>query len=302
VLARAFAEPPIYTEKAMLKINLPFAAIDLFESEKYIYPRESARANPVCLLETSRGCYARCVFCNKNIFGYKIRGKSSKRVVDEMEFILSHGFQEIHFADDLFTADMRHAELVCQEIIDRGLRFPWVPRSGIRVDRVSPQLLDLMHRAGCYHIPFGIESGNQEILDSIKKGITVDQIRKAVSMAKAAGMETTGYFMFGLPGETRDTVLQTIDFAVELTLDHIKFGVTIPLPGTSLFEQLYDQGRLCTFDWSRYTYSTPPWEIYNHPSLDRETLEQIVFKGKKLLEIANKTVHTNDQISEGKWY
>ena len=271
--------------------DLPFAAIELFSVEEYIYPSESARENPVCLLETSRGCYSRCIFCNKNIFGHRIRRKSARRVVSEMEYILSKGFREIHLADDLFTADMQHAISVCQEILNRDLRFPWVPRSGIRVDRISPTLLDLMRQAGCYHVPFGIESGNQEILNSIKKGITVEQIRDAVSMAKSAGMETTGYFMVGLPGETRETILQTTDFAFELELDHVKFGFAVPLPGTPFFDQLYQSGRLATLDWERYTYSTPPWEIYDHPTLDKSTLEQMMIGTQRIVQIANRTIH-----------
>lgn len=274
--------------------SLPFGAYELFETNKYIYPKEMCRANPVCLLETSRGCYAKCTFCNKNIFGFKIRRKSAKRVVDEMEYILSLGFKEIHLADDLFTADMKHAKHVCEEIICRGLKFHWVPRSGIRVDRVSAELLKLMKEAGCYHIPFGIESGNQEILDSIKKGITIEEIKNAIKLSKEAGLETTGYFMFGLPGETPKTVQETINLALELKVDHIKFGVTIPLPGTPLFEQLKVENRLITFDWAKYTYSTPPWEIYNHPTLSKEEIENIYVLGNQLLDVANKSLHISE--------
>ncbi len=272
---------------------LPFGAFELFQAEKYIYPKESSRENPVCLIETSRGCYGRCTFCNKNIFGYRIRLKSAKRVVDEFEYILSQGFKEIHMADDSFTADINHAKGVCHEIIRRGLKFPWVPRSGIRVDRVTEELLEVMKKAGCYHIPFGIESGNQAILDSIKKGITIKQIREAVSVAKSVGMETTGYFMFGLPGETIDTIKQTIDFALELNLDHIKFGATIPLPGTLLFDSWYQEGRIKTLDWEKYTYSTPPWKIYDHPTLRQKDLENITILGKRLLDVANVGLHFN---------
>ena len=271
--------------------DLPFAAVELFDTTQYIYPADASRENPVCLLETSRGCYAYCIYCNKNIFGHKIRRKSSKRVVDEMQYILGCGFREIHFADDSFTADLNHAKGVCNEIINRGLSFPWVPRSGIRVDRVTPDLLNLMRKAGCYHTPFGIESGSQEVLDRMKKGITVDQVIRAVQMSKDAGMETTGYFMFGLPGETKDTIMKTIEFALQLRLDHNKFGVAIPLPGTEFFELLDQEGLLKTNDWEKFTYSTPPWELYHHPSLDRDTLEQITINQERLMDVANRSIH-----------
>lgn len=274
--------------------SLPFGAYKLFEANKYLYPKEMCRANPVCLLETSRGCYAKCTFCNKNIFGFKIRRKSAKRVVDEMEYILSLGFKEIHLADDLFTADMKHAKHVCEEILKRGLKFHWLPRSGIRVDKVSAELLRIMKDAGCYHIPFGIESGNQQILDNIKKNVTIEEIKNAIRLSKEAGLETTGYFMFGLPGETPETVQETIDLALELKLDHIKFGITVPLPGTPLFEQLKIENRLITFDWEKYTYSTPPWEIYDHPTLSREQIENIYILGNQLIDVANKSMHITE--------
>jgi len=271
--------------------GLPFGAFNLFDVNRYIYPSEAARQNPVCLLETSRGCCARCIFCNKNIFGYKIRCKSPKRIVDEMQFILSQGFREIHLADDSFTASLSHAEDVCEEIIRRGLKFPWVPRSGIRVDRVSSHVFSRMREAGCYHIPFGIESGSQMILDNIQKGTTISQIRDAVNLAKSHGFETTGYFMFGLPGETAETVQKTIDFAVDLNLDHAKFGVAIPLPGTPFFDALLKDGRIKTRDWRKFTYSSLPWDVYDHPTLSRSVLEKLTFAGNKLLDIANVNIH-----------
>jgi radical SAM superfamily enzyme YgiQ (UPF0313 family) len=271
--------------------HLPYAAIDIFPVEQYIYPPLSAKENPVCLLETSRGCYARCTFCSKNVFGYKIRLKSSKRIVDEIEYILLHGYREIHLSDDLFTADMEHAKSTCKEIISRRLKFPWVPRSGIRVDRITIELLELMREAGCYHIPFGIESGDQGILDSMRKGITIQQVREAVSMAKLVEMETTGYFIVGFPGETRDTIIQTIEFALELELDHIKFSTFVPLPGTPIFKQLWSEGRIISRDWSKFTYSTPPWELYENPTLERNVLESLTFNGYPFLEILNRSLH-----------
>lgn len=270
--------------------TLPFAAVDLFEVDKYVYPARGARQNPVCLLETCRGCYARCTFCNKNIFGFKLRRKSASRVVDEMEFILDAGYGEIHIADDLFTADMRHAEAVCKEIMRRNLRFPWVPRSGLRVDRVSPRLLEVMAEAGCYHIPFGIESGNQHILDLVKKGITLEQVRDAVSFAKGAGMQTTGYFMIGIPGETRETMEDTLRFATDLELDFVKVGVCVPLPGTPMFDELSRENRIKTHDWGRYTYSTPPWDLIESSDVTPELLRQLDISGVPVMDLANATM------------
>jgi radical SAM superfamily enzyme YgiQ (UPF0313 family) len=270
--------------------QLPFAAVDLFDVKRYVYPARASRKNPVCLLETSRGCYARCTFCNKNIFGFKIRRKSPTRVVDEMEYILSCGYREIHLADDLFTADMHHAEEVCREILRRNMHFPWVPRSGLRVDRVSPKLMEIMAEAGCYHIPFGIESGNQEVLDRIKKGITIDQVRMAVQYARSAGMQTTGYFMVGMPGETVHTMTDTLTFAVNLELDFVKVGVCIPLPGTPMFDELERSGRLKTREWALYTYATPPWDLVDSTELPPDVLGRLKINEIGIMDLANRTL------------
>ena len=272
--------------------NLPHGAFDLFDTEKYIYPEETSRKNPVCLLETSRGCYAKCSFCNKNIFGHRIRKKSSRRIVDEIEYILSCGFGEIHLSDDSFTADLNHAKGMCDEILARGLKFPWVPRSGIRVDRITGKVLEIMRKAGCYHVPFGIESGSQNVINRINKGITIEQVRNSVKIAKELEFETTGYFMIGLPGETVETLMKTLDFASELQLDHVKFGFTIPLPGTPMFEELEEIGNLLTRDWNKFTYTTPSWEIFGFEDKRlRAFIESVQFNDHILVDIANKSLH-----------
>jgi radical SAM superfamily enzyme YgiQ (UPF0313 family) len=210
-----------------------------------------------------------------------------------MEFILASGYREIHLADDLFTADMRHAEAVCREILARGLKFPWVPRSGLRVDRVSLELLEVMARAGCYHIPFGIESGNQDILNRIKKGITLEQVEDAVALAKTAGMETTGYFMVGMPGETMSTMQDTLRFASSLDLDYVKIGICVPLPGTPMYLDLEGSGLIKSHQWDLYTYATPPWELIESSEVCKEVFDELEFCGEPLLEIANRTMMRN---------
>lgn len=224
-------------------------------------------------METSRGCYAHCTFCNKNIFGYKLRFKSPKRVVDEMEYILSLGFREIHIIDDVFTADMKRAAEICEEILRRRLDVPWYPRGGLRVDRVSLDLLRLMKKAGCYRVPFGIESGSQRVLDTVKKGETLEDARDAVSAAKKAGLEVECYFMIGLPGESPEDVEKSIEMAQSLEPDFVKFTITIPLPGTEYFEALKAQGRIKSIDWEKYTFSTAPKDIYEHDRMDWRTIE-----------------------------
>ena len=156
--------------------------------------------------------------------------KTPERVVDEIEYMLKAGFKEINLIDDTFNADIVRAKLICEEIIKRGIKFPWHPNNGMRVDRVDRELFSLMKRSGCYTVSFGLESGNQTILNNINKGINLEQSEQAVRLAKLEGMETFGFFMLGLPGETEKTMQDTINFAKRLKLDVAKFNITIPLP------------------------------------------------------------------------
>ena len=211
---------------------------------------------------------------DKNIQGKKFRPKSVKRVVDEIAYMLKAGFKEINFLDDTFSTDLNRAKLICEEIIRRGLKFPWHPLNGMRVDRVDSELFSLMKESGCYKVSFGIESGNQEILDRINKGIKLEQVIRAVKLAKKEGFETFGYFMLGLPGETESTMKETVRFAKKLKLDMAKFNITIPLPGTEIFKEWDEKGCIKTKDWAKYNFYAPYEAIYEHPTVPHSILNK----------------------------
>lgn len=253
--------------------RLPFPAWDLFDLNKYKTTRLIARKNPAGWIETSRGCPYGCVYCSKKVFGRNFRPKSVKRVVDEIDHMLSCGFREVHIADDCFTFDIERAKGICEEIIKRRLKFPWATVTGIRADRVDQELLNLMKRAGCYRVYYGIESGDDNILRLIKKGETCDMVRKAVKMSKRAGLEVFGFFMFALPGETEETMRKTIEFAKELDLDMAKAAITIPLPSTPYFEELYSKGRIKETKWSKYNLYFPARDLYEHPDITWDIVE-----------------------------
>jgi len=252
--------------------NLPLPAWHLYDLRKYNRISLSNRESPPGYLETSRGCPWRCVFCNKNIQGTKFRPKSPKRVVDEIEYMLKVGFKEINILDDTFSTDINRAKAICDEIVNRGLKFPWHPLNGIRVDCIDKELFIKMKKGGCYKVSFGIESGNQNILDRIDKRIKLQQVRDAVRWASEVGFETFGYFMIGLPGETAESIKDTIRFAKELKLDIAKFNITIPLPGTKLFEEWDKGGYIKTKEWGKYNFYSPYYELYDHPTLSHETI------------------------------
>ncbi len=254
--------------------TLPLPAYHLYDFKRYKVPAAIARRNPVAWLETSRGCVYGCTYCNKSVFGRTFRVKSPKRVVEEFIIVKKSGFKEIYIADDGFTTDIERAKKICDLLIEKKVYIPWSTITGIRVDRVNLDLLKKMKRAGCYRVYFGIESGSQEILSKIKKGITLEQVRKAVRWSKEAGLEVAGYFMIGLPGETKKTMRETIDFAKSLNLDLFKVSITIPLPATEMFNELDKAKLIKTYDWEKFKFYSMPSTIYNHSNLSWDTIEK----------------------------
>ena len=246
----------------------------VFELDKYHIAPAIARGNPVAWVETSRGCVYDCVFCNKNCFGKTFRVKSPERVVDEFQRVIDYGFKEIYLADDGFTTNMTRAKKVCDLLIERNIKIDWSTLNGIRADRVDLELLQKMKKAGCYRIYMGIESGNQEVLDTIKKGTTLEHLENAVRWGKQAGLEVVGYFMLGLPGDTEETMQQTINFAKKLDLDLAKASITIPLPATEMYNDLDKASRIKTYDWTKYKFHSVPSTIYDHQTLPWPVIER----------------------------
>lgn len=253
--------------------SLPFPYWGIFDIKKYKMPKLLSKKNPVGSMETSRGCVFRCCYCNKNIFGRTFRSKSAKRVVDEMEYMLNIGFREIHIQDDGFSTDITRAKDICNEILKRKLRFPWNPINGIRVDRFDKELAEKMYMAGCYSVSFGVESGDQEVINKINKGIKLEDVKKSVSIAKKAGLETIAFFMLGLPGETEESMRKTIEFAKEVDPDIAKVTINTPLPGTPLYMEWKNRGYIKTDDWSKYNFHNPE-DVYVHPNLDWDTIHR----------------------------
>jgi len=187
--------------------------------------------------------------------GRRARFRDPKLVVDEIEQGLALGFGEVNFEDDLFTLNHKHLHAICDDIIARGLKFKWSVFA--RVDTVNPEVLQKLKLAGCDWLCYGIESGNQQILDIVKKKITLDKIRESVKMAKDAGVNVLASFILGLPGETKETLLQTMEFAQELDT-YYGFHVLAPFPGTEVREKADEYGlEILTSDWAKYDANRP---------------------------------------------
>ena len=251
--------------------QLPFIAVDLFDNECYHGAKALSKTMPNFQYESSRGCSGVCTFCNKNIFGYNFRPKSPERVVEEIEFILGHGYKEIRFVDDQFNSDIDRAIKICELIINKGLKFPWSLASGIRVDTVNEEFFKVAKMAGCYQIGVGFEAGTQTGLNSISKNITLEQSRECMAMMKNAGIEVLGFFILGLPDDTEATMEETIKFALELKPDFAKATILMPFPGTRLFTQYEQKGLIKTRDWEKYNFHQIR-DVYRHPILGFSTL------------------------------
>ncbi len=245
----------VYKEDGKIIINppnpvsfegFPNPARDLLPNDLYAeFPTE--RKN-FTVMVTSLGCPYGCSFCEAGRTVYNPR--SPVTVVNEMEECYTrYGVREIDIFDYSFTADKQRTIDICREMKNRGLDILWACRSRIDIDR---ELLEEMKKAGCGRIYYGIESGCQEILDRVNKGITLEQIKETIDHTRKLGMKALGFFLIGAPGETKQTVRQTVKFARTLDLEYVQFSKCLAKPLTPLWEQMKQEtGKDYWEDWVR---------------------------------------------------
>ncbi len=221
-----------------------------------------SKNHPVTTMMTSRGCPYRCTFCHEA--GVKYREASPAVVVSEIEECLKLGIREIFIHDDTFTVNRKRVFKICEEIMRRGLKFDWDVRG--RVDTVNKDLLTMMKKAGCVRISYGVESGNQKVLDRLKKGITLEQIYKAFRYSKEVGITTLADFMIGSPGEGKEELSQTMNLLRKIKPDFVQFSLTTPFPGTKLYKQGIEDGIIDRDYWKEFAtkpdaaFLPPAWE------------------------------------------
>jgi len=234
--------------------DIPMPARHLLKMNLYKPSPANYRRLPATTMITSRGCPYQCIFCATG--HSEFRPHSSKRVIEEIEVLINDfGIKDIQIFDDTFTLLPKRTEEICNGIIEKKLNISW--NCYTRVDRISLDLLKLMKKAGCYETGFGIESGSKRILDFIKKGITIEQIKNGVKWAKEAKIDVRGFFTMGYPTETQEEIVQTINFAKELDVDIAQFMIATPLPGTELWEIANKMGTINEEDWSSFTFYAP---------------------------------------------
>ena len=193
---------------------------------------EISKSYPTAIIATTRGCPFSCKFCvSPAFYDRKIRFRSPENVVDEIEFLVKNfGVKEIHFEDDNSTLNREHAYEICRLLVERKIKIDFTCPNGIRSEVVDFELMKMMKNAGCYCISYGIESANYEILEKIGKKENLDLIKKSIEMAEKCGILTKGFFLFGLDGETKQTVKNTVDYALSSKLTFAEFNVLSAVP------------------------------------------------------------------------
>lgn len=279
----------IYSDRGNIIVNpdrpliteldaLPFPTRELLgDTDSYIPPPATYKRKPVAVIITSRGCNRKCLYCFQIDKERKsgIRYRSVVNVMAEIEHCLRQGYREIKFIDDTLAADYDRAMRIAQEIKARKLDFTWF--ASACVNQVDEPLLRAFKEAGCWAILFGAESGVQKNLNAIRKGITLEQTRLAVLAAKSAGLKVFTPFLFGIPGETFEEGLKTIEFACDLNPDVANFHALTPFPGTELYDNIGQYGTLSS-DLADYTYQGAAFVPFSMTREEITRLRQIAFK------------------------
>lgn len=238
-----------YKEKGRPKINpphpliedlsaLPFPDRSLIPDVFYFNPL--VERFPWTTALTSRGCPGKCVFCSSpNFYGRRFRLRTADSVVEEMLYLINKGFKEVFYRDETFTANRRRVRSICEKILKERLDVTWICNT--RVGLVDRELMELMLRAGCHTLKVGVESGEQRILDNLKKGISIEDTRRLFTWAHETGMKTHAHVMLGCIGETEDSLKRTIRFVKEMDPTTVTFNIFTPFPGTEIFQMLTEK-------------------------------------------------------------
>ncbi|KKO19568.1 MAG: B12-binding domain-containing radical SAM protein [Candidatus Brocadia sp.] len=256
--------------------NIPFPAYHLLPNFKdYNPPPHWGKKGKFASIITSRGCPYDCSFCSvTRNWGRKYRYRSAENVINEIEYLNNNfGVNFISFRDSIATLHRRRLIDICKGIVEKKLKITW--NCNARINEVNLELLTWMKKAGCKSIFYGIESGNEQILSQFKE-LKKEDIRQVVGLTHKVGIEPHGFFMFGLPGETKETMRDTINFAKSLKLHTAGFTTVTPFPGSRLWDYSLNYNLVLTTDWNQYNLKGKP--VSKHSNL---TAEEILDAQKK---------------------
>ncbi|MFH1772681.1 MAG: radical SAM protein [Candidatus Omnitrophota bacterium] len=229
---------------------------------------------PIAPISTTRGCPYQCTFCGSGVnMGHKLRFRNIERVLDEMEMLYGDfKVREFHIIDDMFNFNKQRVIDFCQGIKRRNLKISYTFPNGLRLNNLDSNILKNMKDTGAYAFTVGIESGSQNILNAMKKDLTIELIEEKVNLIRKSGLEPSGFFLIGYPGETIEDIKLTIKFAKRLKIKRAHFSNFLPLPGTTITEKLIESGEISHTDWSKLFYSKV---AYSPKGISKNKLKQL---------------------------
>lgn len=235
-----------------------------------LYGDPTSKRFPKTMVMGQKACINNCSFCCQPAFfgAPNIRKRSVGHFLEELKWVQSLGYKEVMFNDATLTADREWAASLFEGMIENNIDLAW--NCSTRADCVTPEILALMKKAGCHTIAMGMESVDTTVLKNIRKGITPDQITKAVSMIKKQGMNTILFCVIGFPGETKESINKTINFLKTLDTTFITLGIAVPVPGTDFYKHVKENDYLLTEDWSRYDPMKKP--VFSYPWLSDDEI------------------------------
>jgi len=264
----------VINDKAPIEdINkMPYPLRDELPMEKYIDP--FCKHAPNAQMMSSRGCPYQCIYCLEPWVFYgarSFRARTPESVVDEMQYLVEkYHAKEIYFDDSSFSVDQERVLKICKEIRKRRLKVYW---SCMADAKLQGETLGAMKEAGCIALKFGVESADPTILKNINKHINLEEVRTVVKLLKKVGIESHATYMFGLPGETKETIKNTVDFAFGLGTDTAQFSIAIPYPGTKFYEMAKKEGWLKAEKWEDYAGQGA---VIEYPQLSSEEIAEAV--------------------------
>lgn len=264
--------------------DLPHPARHLIvhEFKKYVTPPGTYRQQPIANIIGSRGCTNRCIFCfHIDRRDRYIRFRSPENVADELrQCITNWKFREFRFLDDNFTGNYDRVMNICEEFykLRKDLKWNFTWFCSCRVGDVDLPLLKAMRRAGCWQILFGVEAGIQKDLDALHKNITPDEIRRAFKLSKEAGIKTYAPFILGIPGQTWDDAIKSIDFSIEIDPNYVNYNTLTPFPFTPLWDELESFGHMIARDYSQFTFQHAAFVPHTMTQDELVRLRELAFK------------------------
>ncbi len=282
--------------------KLGFPAWDLMAPNSYPDAPQGAfyKKFPIAPIVTSRGCSYTCAFCGSPVnMGNRLRLRSLQSVIAEMEFLYDHyEVREFHFIDDMFNASKKRVIEFARMLADKNWDISYTFPNGLRLNTLDEESLAWMKKTGAYGFTVGIESGSQRILDKMNKKLTIEMIREKVNLIARAGIEPSGFFLLGFPGETKEDMERTLQFAKSLPLKRAHFSNFLPLPGTLATRRLLDSGELDSLNWEELAYSNTP---YSPQGITKDELK--AFQRRAFLEFYLRPVTLFKMVREIKsWF